>query len=223
MAATRKKEKIRMPKGWHKDKESGKFVKDEVLEQMDSAPGPKTEGEIQSPVKPYVPTKDRISFALTPDGRLDPGARKDTVERLKAFFKDEENRKALGISEEAASLITEEDVSQIYDALSAIEVMLAPMMRIDKDIAAHVLPWTPQEKQMLVPPTQRVLAKHAPAWFFLWKDEVALLIMLASMVRMKVTEAMNMQRARWDHQNAENRAKAKAAREEVREALDQTQ
>lgn len=144
---------------------------------------------------PAAGGKTRASFAVTEDGLIDTkGMRDENLSRLRELLRDPRNQSALGLvrPDEPLILISEAEVSQLYDMIATVEITLAPLMRIHPEAARRTLPFSKEEKEKLTPATQAVVSKHAPDVLLKWKDEFMLAAMLLAITRAKMTAAQAM-------------------------------
>jgi hypothetical protein len=152
--------------------------------------------------------KDRISIQLTEDGLLDTDSmRAGTLAKVREFFQDPENQKLLGATStvKVDDVISEKDVDMLFDLVGTIEGWgFSIIGKIDGDIAAAHAAWTPDQKKMVVPPAQRVIAKNAAAFapMLRWKDEIVLGVIFLAISRAKFESARNDQKKRNEYHRA---------------------
>jgi len=134
--------------------------------------------------------KNRVSIPLTSDGKIDYEACKaDMLAKLRSLVADPATAQALGLTpQQAAEIITEEDINQLLDLLGGVEgLIFAKLGNIDADIAAKHAYYTPDQKKLLAKPAQNVIAKHAGSlgWYLRWRDEIALTLLMIALTRAK--------------------------------------
>lgn len=184
----------------------------QVFEKIETETSTATATETAPGFQPFVPSsesskqKQRMSFGLADDGTIDiKGTREDTMKRLREILKDPRNREALGIG--ADKIISEEDAAQLLGMFCMIEAFAFRFAgKIEPDIAAKHASFNDEEQKQLIPPTQRVAAKYAPAMFLLYKDELMLGGMLLMLTRAKFDMAKKEQEARNEERKVENPA-----------------
>jgi hypothetical protein len=152
--------------------------------------------------------KNRISVQLTEDGKLDTESmRAETLAKVRTFFQDPDNQKLLGATGNVKidDVISEKDVAMLFDLIGTIEGWgFSFIGKIDADIAAKAAAWTEKEKEMVVAPAQRVIAKNAASLtvFMRWKDEIVLGVIFLAISRAKFENARKEQKARNDYRRA---------------------
>lgn len=164
--------------------------------------------ETNAQVEPYIPApdqiktpKNRLSLPIRPDGTIDTDSmRQDTLRKVKDVLSDPRSRELLGIAPGAPlEVVSEQDVKMFYDLVGTIEAYAFNLAgKIDWDLAQKHARWDEAQKNMVVAPTQRVIAKHADkmAWMVQWKDEVVLSLLLVTITRAKYETARKEQNSR---------------------------
>jgi len=142
---------------------------------------------------PEPEAKPRLSFALNPDGTVDfESMRSSTREKLRQVYSDPATAKALGLVPESTptvNIFNPAMVAGMYGLLGTIETAILPKFfpKVPEHLFRQVFTYTPQEVELLTPPTARVLNKYCSAWFLKWQDEIALATLLSTMTLQKVT------------------------------------
>jgi|SRR5579859_1963651 len=143
-----------------------------------------------------VPKGERFSFPLTPEGKIDFSSMRDkSREKMKSLLSDPEVAQILGGSASPAAevqMFHPAIVSGLYDMVGVMEATMLPMFfpKVPPEIFKQVFTYTPQEKELLIPPTTRVLNKYAASWMIKYQDEIALGTLLVSMTVAKVNAAV---------------------------------
>lgn len=132
---------------------------------------------------------NRISIPLSDDGAIDFGAmRQGTAAKVKAAIKK------TNISDGSVSLFTKTNTDAIYDILGGMEAQVfARTMKLDREIANRVFPYSEQEKQLLAGPTIELLNKRAPAAISDNVDIITLVGLLLQLTQAKIALARELQ------------------------------
>lgn len=160
-----------------------------------------TVGEVEKPENPVIQEeretrfKPKISLPINEDGSFDFSTmREATKERLRAAVASSPSLFPSSAPSEVM-LFPPQVIAVMYGAIGATESMLAQRMgKIPKQIADSVFTYTPQELELLYPPTARVLQKYASEWMIKYQDEIALATLLVSMTVAKVNAAVTLTR-----------------------------
>lgn len=155
------------------------------------------EPETENPViqeTPQQKVKPKISIPINEDGSFDFTSMRDaTKERLRAAVASSPSLFPSGPAE--VMMFPPQVINVMYGAIGATESMLAQRMgKIPKPIADQVFSYTPQELELLYPPTAKVLQKYASEWMIKYQDEIALATLLTSMTVAKVNAAVTLAR-----------------------------
>lgn len=155
------------------------------------------EPEVENPVIPepsQQKIKPKISIPINDDGSFDfTSMREATKERLRAAVASSPSLFPSGPAEVMA--FPPAVIYAMYGGVGAIEAMLAQRFgKIPKQIADQVFAYTPQELELLYPPTAKVLQKYAAEWMIKYQDEIALATLLTSMTVAKVNAAVTLAR-----------------------------
>ena len=174
---------------------------------VDTPPTPVTPDGWQEPFRARTDTPGRgasaeyisLRLPLNADGKVDVERLRDkTKESLIAVIKDEQLKLALGIGEPGAPAI-EFDPKLIgagYDWLGGLEAMLMQLwLRIPAEQARQIWAYTEQEKALLIPASQAVLAKHSPEWIARYKEEVQFIAFFGLITSTKVRASLAVQAA----------------------------
>jgi hypothetical protein len=83
--------------------------------------------------------------------------------------------------------IQPEAVDGFYDIFGRVVTWAAVRFKdVPQDIAAEAFPFTPADKDILRKPTAKVLNKYAPEWLMKYQDEIALTLMLVTVINAKI-------------------------------------
>jgi hypothetical protein len=140
---------------------------------------------------PSTFSRPKIAVPIKEDGTFDLDAmREATKEKLRAAIAG-----TPGINPPQATtpgqMFPPQVVWAMYGALGAIESMVAQRMgKVPKEIADRVFTYSPQELELLTPPTSRVLQKYAGEWLIKYQDEIALATLLTSITIAKVNASI---------------------------------
>lgn len=139
--------------------------------------------------------KPKISIAINEDGSFDISSmREATKERLRAAVAASPSLFPSS-DQQVTMLFPPQVINVMYGAIGATESMLAQRMgKIPKAIADQCFTYTPQELELLYPPTARVLQKYASDWMIRFQDEIALATLITSMTVAKVNAALTLAR-----------------------------
>jgi hypothetical protein len=130
------------------------------------------------------------------DGKPDlDGMRPAARERLKNLVADPEFQAKYNLQPgaEEGVIVDPQFVSSALDSLAALQTqIIAVKYEIPYNQAAKIAAYTDPEKQMLIPPAQRVLGKRAPDFIKKYGDELILAITLANIARVKFSFAAKL-------------------------------
>jgi hypothetical protein len=136
---------------------------------------------------------------LNADGKVDVERLRDkSKETLIGVLKDAELKVALGIGEAGAPAIEFDPklIGAAYDWLGGLEAMLMQLwLRIPAEQARQIWVYTHDEKALLVPASQAVLAKHSPEWMARYKEEVQFIAFFGLITSTKVRASLAAQAA----------------------------
>jgi hypothetical protein len=198
------------PKGSVSKKKKIGIDLEERQPEKTSAPTPETAAEVDQPFAENPDAADkkvggRISIKVTEDGKLDTESMQAaTLAKVREFFQDPENQKLLGAHSgvKPEDVFSEKDVAMLFDLVGVCESWAFSLIgKIEPDIATKYSTWTDKEKEMIVPPAQRVIVKNAGQLqaFLRWKDEIVLGVIFLAISRAKFEGAKNEQKARNDY------------------------
>ena len=140
--------------------------------------------------KKQGPPRKGVWIYLNDDGSMDTAAmREGTREKLRQAVASTPMFSAPGNGPQVeVQIFNPMMIEGMYNLLGSLECVAfqKAFPVIPPTLIRQVIPYTPQEKAALVPPTVRVLNKHANAWMIKWQDELALGTLLLSMTVNKV-------------------------------------
>lgn len=89
--------------------------------------------------------------------------------------------------EEVQPFIQPEAVDGLYDIFGKGLAWAAVRFKdVPADIANEAFPFTPTDKENLRKPTAKIINKYAPAWLVKYQDEIALTLMLVTVINAKI-------------------------------------
>ena len=135
---------------------------------------------------PSTPMPRRISVLLNDDGSVAFGSmRDDQISDFKKLIHRPEIVEE--ITPKPATFISPQACDGLFDVLGKIASFTATKFKdIPVDIADQAFLFTPQEKEILRDPTARVINKYAPTWMVKYQDEIALTLMVVTIVNAKI-------------------------------------
>jgi hypothetical protein len=166
-----------------------------VLLETVNSEAPKKSFEVAGEEKTPRP---RLSVNLKDDGTFDWDSMRDASrDKLLAALQQDMRARSIvvGVSEQDAPpllLFDKRTIGALYDGLGGLETMLFTWRGIPRHIAAHVFPYTDQEKDFLYEPTSKVISKHAPDVLVKFQDEFALGLVLFQVTSMKLQTAQQL-------------------------------
>ena len=84
-------------------------------------------------------------------------------------------------------------IGSLYNVIGTLESLAAQrFMGLPPEIASRAFTYSEMEKQILSPPTVKVLNKYAPAWLIKYQDEIALATLFINITIAKVNMARHM-------------------------------
>jgi hypothetical protein len=152
-----------------------------------------TERQEREP-RPGAPVK-RLAIPFDSNGKvmwdtMRASTKEEVRKVVEGMLRDRELAASFGIDKPLVEVFPPEWTGALYDALGAVETALAPkLFGIDSKIAAQIFPFTLAEKEKLAGPTSKVINKYAVDWMIRFKEEIALLMLLASITYAKVMAA----------------------------------
>jgi hypothetical protein len=98
---------------------------------------------------------------------------------------------------EVTPFIQPEAVDGLYDLFGKGLVAAAIRFKgVPPDIAQEAFPFTPSDKETLRKPTAKIINKYAPAWLVKYQDEIALTLMLVTVINAKIQLCNNLAASR---------------------------
>jgi hypothetical protein len=160
------------------------------------------QGNLPEPREPRILSASQRAVRIPVDekGKINwESMRASTKEEVRKFvgdmLRDRELAASFGIDKPLVEIFPAEWTGALYDSLGAIEAALAPkLLGIDQSIATSIFAYTQAEKEKLAGPTSKVINKYAADWLVRFKEEIALLMLLASITYAKVMAAKMAQR-----------------------------
>jgi hypothetical protein len=152
-----------------------------------------TERQEREP-RPGAPAK-RLAIPFDINGKvmwdtMRASTKEEVRKVVEGMLRDRELAASFGIDKPLVEVFPPEWCGALYDALGSLEVALAPkLFGVAPEIAAQIFPFTPTEKEKLSGPTSKVINKYAADWMIRFKEEIALLMLLASITYAKVMAA----------------------------------
>lgn len=139
------------------------------------------------PVEDLKPAPRRISIPLNDDGSVALGSmRDDQIADFKTLIHRPEIVEEV-TPKPAAEFISPTSCDGVFDVFGKVMSFTAVKFKdVPADIAEQAFPFTAAEKEMLREPTARVINKHAPAWLVKWQDEIALSLILVTVINAKI-------------------------------------
>lgn len=155
-----------------------------------------------------------LRLPLNADGKVDVERLRDkSKQTLTDVLKDEQLKLALGIGEAGAPAIEFDPklIAAAYDWLGGLEAMMIQLwLRVPAEQAKEIWIYTQQDKALLVPATQAVLAKHSPEWLARYKEEVQFIALFGLVTSTKVRASIVARDAAKKEKEAKEAAKAEA-------------
>jgi hypothetical protein len=146
------------------------------------SPAPKTERE-----RPDA--GDRLTIPIGADGRPAVEQMRDkTRERLRKLVSDPAVAKSLGVeSAPAVQVLPRQFVMMLVTAIGQLETIIVHRATgADPRIVAAIVPFTPEESELVADPLEVVLNKYAPAALNKYADEAALIGLLTTLTFRKI-------------------------------------
>jgi len=156
---------------------------------------PEPETETPAQTDPAYRPNSKIQIPLKEDGTIDiDSLRTATKERLKQAINS-----TPGLRDEPSAqvgMFPPQVIWAMYGTMGVIESLLVQrMLKVPKETADRVFAYTPEELQLLTPPTTRVLSKYANEWLLKYQDEIALVTLLTTITISKVNAALILAKA----------------------------
>jgi hypothetical protein len=158
---------------------------------------PASEPAREEPAETSNTTPSRIAIPLRNDGSIDlDSMRESTKEKLRAAIGATPGMGSGGSAPAQVAVFPPQMVFALYGAMGAAESLVAQRVgKVPREIADRVFTYSPQEMELLVPPTSRVLQKYAAEWMIKYQDEIALAVLLTSVTMAKVNACIMLQKA----------------------------
>ena len=141
-----------------------------------------------------------ISWYTKPDGKIDfSRMREKTKEQLKALVSDPSVLKAIGVtpehSPEQVKVISDDFCRNLYDLIEKVQcAIISAKTKIPIEIVRKHLAFTDAELDQLAPATAKVLNKYAFDWLIRFQEEIALGILLISIMSSKLASIKDLKR-----------------------------
>jgi hypothetical protein len=134
---------------------------------------------------------DRLTIPIGKDGRPDFDAMRDkTKERVRKLVSDPEVARRLGINADAAPAVSVLPPVFVYALLTAVNqletIIVARITDAPMNVVLPITHFTPEEKQAISEPLDKVLNKYGGALIGRWGDEIGLLVVLTAITMQKV-------------------------------------
>lgn len=175
-----------------------------------------------------------IAYFEDEKGRPDLSRMRPVIkERLRAFVTDPQVIKSLGIEKNAVvpepiQVFDPAWTGTLYDAVGFIESIFAQKFwDLSAEDAKRIFTFSTMEKEKLAAPTARVMNKYAAQWMILFKDEIALAMLLFSLTAAKMMAAKMISEMQHAPNNPANRKPrvvpaSQAQDTEVKDAVNET-
>lgn len=129
-------------------------------------------------------TKRSLTLPLKEDGTVDWDSMRDTTaSKLRA---------AIGAADMPAQVsgltVNKETVEALFDGLGSLEEWIAVrFFGIDGDIAHAVVPYSPAQKEQIVPPASKLINKYSKG-ALKWQDEATFAFIMYNMLSAKIQQ-----------------------------------